>query len=157
VDRRARAVLAQAQAIRDRVQAVHQPADGPPESDPDLMLYAGGFLSDGDRRMLDEVRRLGPADLARAQPRFEDPRLPEMVFRYRARNWPETLSPDEQEAWDAYRLERLTDPEGGGSITLDQYRQRLAELAQIHAGDAVRLTLLSDLARWADAVMDAGD
>lgn len=157
VDRRARAVLAQAQAIRDRVQAVHQPADGPPESDPDLMLYAGGFLSDGDRRMLDEVRRLSPADLARAQPRFEDPRLPEMVFRYRARNWPETLSPDEQEAWDAYRLERLTDPEGGGSITLDQYRQRLAELAQVHAGDAARLALLSELVEWANAVMDAGD
>jgi exodeoxyribonuclease-1 len=157
VDRRVRAVLAQAQAIRDRVQAVHQPPDRPLDSDPDLMLYTGGFLSDGDRRTLDGLLGLSPAELAHAEPRFEDPRLPEMLFRYRARNWPETLSPDEQETWDAYRLDRLTDPQGGGSITLDQYQQRLAELTQTHADDAARLALLSELAGWADMVMDAGD
>jgi len=157
VEDRARAVAARASDIRERVQAVHRPREGPVESDPDLMLYSGGFLSDGDRRLLEGLRRLPPPELAHAQPRFDDPRLPEMLFRYRARNWPESLEPDEREAWDAYRLERLTDPQGGGSIVLDQYQQRIAELTQSHAGDSARLELLGALAMWAEAVMDSGD
>ncbi len=157
VQRRARAVAAQAQSIRDRVQAAHQAPEAPAPSDPDLLLYGGGFISDADRRVLQGLHRLTPEELARAKPHFEDPRLPEMLFRYRARNWPETLSPDEREAWDVYRLERLTDPEGGGSITLDQYQQRLAELAESEAGNPASLAVLEALADWAETVMDAGD
>jgi exodeoxyribonuclease I len=80
-----------------------------------------------------------------------------MLLRYRARNWPETLTPDERDAWDAYRLERLTDPEAGGSITLDQYQQRLAELTESQAGNPASLAVLDALADWAETVMDAGD
>jgi exodeoxyribonuclease-1 len=79
-----------------------------------------------------------------------------MLLRYRARNWPETLSADERDAWDAYRLERLTDPEGGGSITLDQYQQRLAELTESQTGNPASLAVLEALADWGEAVMDAG-
>ncbi|MFY9975357.1 MAG: exodeoxyribonuclease I [Chromatiaceae bacterium] len=157
VARRAQAAAAEASAIRERVQAAHGPYEGPGETDPDLMLYSGGLLGDGDRRLLERLQGLSPAELAGAGPRFEDPRLPEMLLRYRARNWPETLSPQEREDWDAYRLERLTDPQGGGSITLDRYQLRLAELSQVYADDPARLELLDELAAWADAVMDAGD
>jgi exodeoxyribonuclease-1 len=80
-----------------------------------------------------------------------------MLLRYRARNWPETLSPAEREVWDSYRLQRPTDPAGGGSITLDQYQQRLAELAESQAGNPASLAVLEALADWAETVMDAGD
>jgi exodeoxyribonuclease I len=157
VERRARAAAEQAPAIRERVQAAHQAPELPGPSDPDLLLYGGGFLSDGDRRLLNGLHRLSPEELARARPPFQDPRLPEMLLRYRARNWPETLTPDERDAWDAYRLERLTDPEAGGSITLDQYQQRLAELTESQAGNPASLAVLDALADWAETVMDAGD
>lgn len=157
VQQRARAAAAQAQALRERVQAAYQPPEAPWPCDPDLLLYGGGFISDADRRVLDGLLRLAPEELAQARPRFEDPRLPEMLLRYRARNWPETLSPNDREAWDAYRLHRLTDPDGGGSITLDQYRQRLAELAKSQAENPSDLAILKDLADWGDALMDAID
>ena len=161
VVRRAQRVREQAAAIRARVQAAHQPVpDGPSGqslTDPDLMLYSGGFLSDADRRTLERVRALAPADLAAANPRFADPRLPRMLFRYRARNWPETLSPEEREEWDAWRLTRLTDPQAGGSIQLDQYEAQLAALAQTHAADPAKRQVLDQLGAWAESLMDAGD
>ncbi len=160
VVQRAQRVRARSAAIRERVQAVHEvPPDGAGGlvlTDPDLMLYAGGFLSDSDRRTLEQVRHLAPADLAETSFRFADPRLPEMLFRYRARNWPETLKPEEREEWDAWRFSRLTDPEGGGSIQLDQYEARLAVLAEAHAADPVKRQIIADLVQWAEQVMDAG-
>ena len=158
VRRRARWVREHAEAIRERVTAVHRtaPAEGRAETDPDLMLYGGGFLSDPDRRLLERLRRLPPVELAEARPRFADARLPEMLLRYRARNWPETLTEDEREEWDAWRFTRLTDPAGGGSIQLDQYQTRLAELAVTHTQDPARLRIIADLEAWADSLMDAG-
>jgi exodeoxyribonuclease-1 len=70
-----------------------------PETDPDASLYGGGFFSDADRRLIEQVRAAEPADLAALRPPFEDPRLPEMLFRYRARNWPESLSREERAPW----------------------------------------------------------
>ena len=160
VAERARFIKASAAAIRERVQSVHA-SDGAPErpedTDPDLMLYSGGFLSDSDRRALERLRRLSPEALGQERLRTADPRLPEMVFRYRARNWPETLTPEEREDWDAWRFVRLTERDGGGSIQLDQYEERLAALAEIHASDPAKLRILEDLSGWAETVMDAGD
>src|SRR3546814_11358957 len=39
---------------------------------------------------------------------FRDPRYPELLFRYRARNWPETLDADEHMRWQNFRQARLT-------------------------------------------------
>jgi exodeoxyribonuclease-1 len=80
-----------------------------------------------------------------------------MVFRYRARNWPLSLTSDEREQWAAWRLTRLTDPAGGGSIDLERYDERLAVLAQTHAADPAKLHLIEALAAWAETLMDAGD
>ncbi len=153
---RARWIAASAADIQRRVQTVHQLPAGPAETDPDLMLYSGGFFSDRDRRAMDEIHLLSPAELADAPPAFEDPRLPRMLFRYRARNWPETLTDEEREDWDAERLNRLTDPAGGGSIQIDQYEHRLMELAEIHASAPVKRGILDALSGWAEQVLDAG-
>lgn len=147
--------LRTAAGLAAKVQAVHQPLERPAETDPDLMLYSGGFFSDADRREMARVRSLDPAGLAQTPFRFEDPRLPEMLLRYRARNWPETLSDAEHEAWDAYRLARLTDPDGGGSIQIEDYERELAALREVHADDPIRLAVLDALEEWGERVMDA--
>jgi exodeoxyribonuclease-1 len=51
-----------------------------------------------------------------------------MLFRYRARNYPETLSADEQLRWNDFCNNRLTGRQAGVSITLDAYFARLQEL-----------------------------
>jgi exodeoxyribonuclease I len=100
--------------------------------------------------------RSNPAELVTAPPRFSDPRLGALLFRYRARNWPETLSPYEREDWDAYRFARLTDPKGGASLQIEDYEVRLAELAEIHDDDPAKLAILDALGDWAEQVLDAG-
>jgi exodeoxyribonuclease-1 len=146
--------LRSARELAEKVQRVHTMAEFPRETDPDLMLYSGGFFPDTDRREMERVRGLRPVDLVAEGLTFEDDRLPEMLFRYRARNWPDTLSEDERGNWDAYRLERLTEPDGGGSITVDTYQARLTELRSETAGDQRRRALLDELEAWAEQVLD---
>jgi len=86
----------------------------PPESTPDVDedLY-GSFVGNSDRRRLNQLRALPPAELALARTGFDDARLEELLFRYRARNFPETLVAPERERWEAHRAARLFDGEGG--------------------------------------------
>jgi exodeoxyribonuclease-1 len=99
----------------------------PPQSDPDRDLY-GGFLSDDDRRRCEQVRRTPPDGLASLHPDFDAAKLHELLFRYRARNWPESLGRQERLRWEEYRRERLTEPGAGASIILEDYRRQLSRL-----------------------------
>jgi exodeoxyribonuclease I len=155
VARHAAQLKARARDLEAKVRAVHADRSFAAETDPDLMLYGGGFFSLGDRRELDRVLGSRPQELAQGGFRFEDPRLPEMLLRYRARNWPETLSLTEHAAWDAFRRHRLTDPAGGGSLTLDAYRETLGRLTAEHAADPARLAILAHLEAWARRILPA--
>ncbi|NQY26055.1 MAG: exodeoxyribonuclease I [Piscirickettsiaceae bacterium] len=75
--------------------------------DPDAALYGGGFFSGNDKRKMNLVRSAEPEHLKTLSLPFDDPRLAEMLFRYRARNWPESLTAEEQQQWQQYRQERL--------------------------------------------------
>jgi len=141
--------------LAKKIQQVHGGRVFESQSDPDLMIYSGGFFSDRDRRAMQTVRETSAEDLATAAFRFDDARLPEMLFRYRARNWPETLSADELEEWDAFRLQRLTEADGGGSIQLDGYQERIMALREEIGDDSEKARVLDDLEAWAERVMDA--
>jgi len=87
-----------------------RPKEDAPDVDEDLY---GGFVGNGDRRRLNQLRTLSPAELAKDRTGFDDGRLEEIVFRYRARNWPETLSEEEAQRWEEHRVAKLFDGEGG--------------------------------------------
>ncbi len=84
--------------------------EGTPDVDEDLY---GGFVGNTDRRRLNQLRSLSPAELAHSRTGFDDDRLEELLFRYRARNFPDTLTPDDAERWEAHRVARLLEGEGG--------------------------------------------
>lgn len=92
--------------FRDRVQAIFADARTFPPRDPEAALYEG-FLDDHDRRRCDAVRRAAPDALGQTDWRFSDPRLAPLLFRYRARNHPDTLDPAEVLQWQAFCRERL--------------------------------------------------
>jgi len=98
------------------------------DSDPDLEIYSGGFFSDNDKRQMAKIRLMPPEQLAKSAFKFTDSRLPEMLFRYRARNYPETLSADELSRWNEFCVGRLTGRQAGGGILLADYFKRLEEL-----------------------------
>ena len=83
-------------AFVQKIQAIFTGRQFEPVTDPDRMLYSGGFFSQHDKRAMEQVRACSPDELAASSFPFEDSRLPEMLFRYRARNFPQSLSSDER-------------------------------------------------------------
>lgn len=114
--------------------AVFERPQGSSGSSPDVDedLY-GGFVGNADRRKLMQLRTLSPESLAHARTGFEDSRLEELLFRYRARNFPGTLSAEEAQAWEAHRARRLFDGEGGAR-TIDQLTEDIDKLSE-HADE----------------------
>lgn len=127
-----------------RLRDVHEPPPPAGEPDPELALY-GGFLPDTDRRQFGLIRELDGAGLAETAFHFDDERLPELLFRYRARNWPKSLDESEHQRWQAYRLRRLVDDPELASINLAGYHARLGEL---QGQPGVDTRLLDALAAW---------
>ncbi len=98
------------------------------ESDPDLEIYSGGFFAESDKMQMAKLRTMTPEQLAKSAFKFTDKRLPEMLFRYRARNYRETLNADELLRWNEFCADRLTGRKAGGGIFLDDYFNRLKAL-----------------------------
>ena len=144
--------LKESRGLAAKLQAVFEQRDRPAEDDPDRMLYSGGFFSDRDRALMERMRSLSPDDLRTVEPPFQDVRLSEMLFRYRARNWPETLNEEEQARWDHYRRERLTIAGRGGSIVLQDYRNRLKALKSDSACTPEQRRIINDLEAYAMAL-----
>jgi exodeoxyribonuclease I len=94
--------------------------------DPEQQLYSG-FLGDRDRRLCEQVRQASAAQLAHGNWAFSDERLPELLFRYRARNFPDSLSAAELERWREFCWSRLGISDLGAPNTLDNFEQALRE------------------------------
>ncbi len=96
--------------------------------DVDEDLY-GGFVGNADRRRLNDLRAMSPQQLSSAHPAFDDARLPELLFRYRARNFPELLTDDEAARWETHRAERLFDGVYGAR-TVEQLFDEIDQLSE---------------------------
>ena len=121
-------------------------ASSPPDVDEDLY---GGFVSQADRRTLDRLRALSADKLAGKLPAFEDSRLAELLFRYRARNFPATLGGDERVRWQQHCSDRL---HGGqdGRPTLAQFFERLDALQE--SADERGQAILESLYDYAEQI-----
>jgi len=84
-------------------------------------------------RILERLRTQDGAGLAQRQPSFDDARLEELLFRYRARNWPDSLRPDEAQRWQQHRTRRLLTDASLSELTLAQYREEIAALRNLLA------------------------
>ncbi len=122
--------------------------------DPEQMLYSG-FFKDADRDTMVRVRGASGAQLAAERFVFTDQRLPELLWRYRARNFPETLSPDEAADWKAFCYARLTDKTAGASLVWEDFLRELAILTAANSGDDQRSALLAQLQTYAQELLAA--
>ena len=140
--------LQQAEGLAEKVrQAFAVARDARETPDPDLALYSG-FATDADKRLLREVRRTPPAELASRQFAFSDPRYTEMLFRYRARNYPQTLSVDDAARWQAFRTQKLTRPADARALSLEEYFATIDTLRADAAVTASQQALLDQLQDW---------
>ncbi|NRB42117.1 MAG: exodeoxyribonuclease I [Pseudomonadales bacterium] len=99
-----------------------------PKTDPDTQLYGGGFFSNQDKQQMQMVASLSADALKHQAFEFRDARLPEMLFRYRGRNFPESLTAEETQRWQDFCQRRLMDENAGASIVETEYSQRLQRL-----------------------------
>ncbi|MHB8848182.1 MAG: exodeoxyribonuclease I [Burkholderiales bacterium] len=96
--------------------------------DVDEDLY-GGFIGNNDRRTLTRLHDLTPAALMQADPAFDDPRLEELLFRYRARNFPDLLSAPDNQRWQQLCAAKLFYG-AGNARTLEQLFASIDTLAE---------------------------
>lgn len=120
-----------------------------PPQDVDTDLY-GGFIGPADRRRLESLRVLPGEQLAGKRAAFDDARLEELLFRYRARNFAETLDEAEQQRWHAHRVARLIEGEGG-ALDVDRYFAEIDALSE--TVDARGEAILGALYEYAEQVV----
>jgi exodeoxyribonuclease-1 len=134
-----------------RFQSLWQAQSFSERSDPDQLLY-DGFVSDGDRSLCDRAIAEDPAALGSQSFPFADQRLPEMLFRYRARNFPHTLSDVEAAQWREHcQLQRQE-----GSFTLMQFEAELVEERARPEVTEKTLTALNQVEEWVRALSVQG-
>lgn len=120
--------------------------------DVDVALYEN-FLGNDDSSLLANVRNATPQQLANTHFCFHDHRLPELLFRYRARNWPETLNVSERQKWEEFRRQRLTEENGGGSITLKEFSDQILMLRDQYKNQDNAQVILDEIDAWAKMLL----
>ncbi len=111
--------------------------------DPDQSLYSGSFFSPADKKRTQLIHQTPANKLTKLKLNFDDQRLDEMYFRYRCRNFPNTLHKHEIARWNQYRIHRMTDITGNASIKLEEYRNKLLELESTELAEDKKVILES--------------
>lgn len=92
--------------------------------DVDGSLYSGGFMSPADKARAELLRNADPVKMQDIGAHFEDKRFVELAWRYQARNYPESLTADQQHRWREQCHERLSD-DSAPWLGFDAFRKEL--------------------------------
>lgn len=144
---RAARLRAAGPALVEKVRRVYATGRTREPGDPDGSLY-DGFVGEGDKRLLREVRTTPPLAIRERAFAFRDPRLQALLFRYRARNWPDTLDAAERADWNDYRRRRLMQDGGLSEYTFERFHAEIDALRAAHAHEGGKLALLDRLDAW---------
>lgn len=113
----------------------------PPASDVEGKLY-DSFTPKSDQTKIRLVAAADSAGLADLHPNFTDERLDELLFRYKARQYPASLSESEEKRWQKLRRAKL-------ERELPAYLSELSKLASSPAADQF---ILEELQLWAESI-----
>ena len=113
----------------------------PPASDVEGKLY-DSFTPKSDQAKIRLVAAADSTGLADLHPNFTDERLDELLFRYKARQYPASLSESEEERWRKFRRAKL-------ERELPAYLSELSKLANSPAADQF---ILEELQLWVESI-----
>ena len=145
--------LKQTEGFVERVTKAFGEQHPPQRLDPDGQLY-DGFLNDKDCAVVAEVRRAKTSSLTDFKPDFIDKRLQTLFLRYKARNFPETLSDQERGVWEGWREAKLIKGVDN-SLTFSSFGQRLQRLAANPRIDDNQRFLLDETQLYAQSIAPA--
>ncbi|HVI69088.1 MAG TPA: exodeoxyribonuclease I [Magnetospirillaceae bacterium] len=120
----------------------------PKNKDVDAQLY-DSFIGDRDKPKMAAIRAANAHELADFVPDFADERLPDLLLRYKGRNYQQSLSESEHETWESYRAARL-------QADLPKFTLELHRYATTNTSEHDQF-LLQELQLWAESVAPAPD
>jgi exodeoxyribonuclease I len=138
-------------ALQEKLYELYSDIGYIEKTDPEQMLYSG-FFDETDKKLMAQIRRSSPAELATKKFAFRDARLSELLFRYRARNFPESLSSSEYQKWRSFCHLRRSDVSAGASLVLGDLQHRVAELASIETTTEPQKDILRALLSYAEGL-----
>jgi exodeoxyribonuclease-1 len=140
--------LKQMDNLRDKLSDVFiEDYSDKPDEDPEYALYSGAFFNESDKAQMHILHTLSPDKLAVHPFNFQDSRLKTLLFRYRARNFPYTLTIQEQHQWQAYCQNKLQYG-GQGILSLDEYLLKIENLAHEYENNSKKMTILKALFQY---------
>ncbi|MDT8281646.1 MAG: exodeoxyribonuclease I [Gammaproteobacteria bacterium] len=144
-------ILQHIEEFASKTTAIFHNNDFPEVNDPDGQLYSGGFFSRDDSQRIDTIRNTSANDLASLHFNFDDPRLEEMLLRYRARNYAETLNESERSRWNSYRHDKFNKP-ASSHRTMNQFFAEIEVIQQAPDTIGSQLVLLESLIEYANSI-----
>ena len=135
--------------IEDKVQSIYkQNLEREPSRDIDQSLY-DNFVSNKDRKICDEIQDLSVDQISSFRPNFEDRKLSKLFQNFKARNYPETLTEDEQEGWFEIVQSRVQSGENG-YLSFEHFEKSLNRLKEV---DPNRSHLWQELEEYANRLL----
>ncbi len=136
--------------IESKIQEMYRvdPFEG--DGDPERSLY-GGFIGDRDKVLMNDLRKSDEQTIAQQNFVFEDARLNAMLLFYKARNFPGSLSNQEQAEWTEVVQGRLTSG-GSGRLSLSELDEKLKKLQTENEDNSKNLEILKQLESYASAL-----
>ena len=119
--------------------------DFPPASDVEAQLY-DGFTIEEDKFRIKTVRELDAGHIADFHPMFKDERLDKLLLRYKAREFPKSLSEAEAKIWHQYMVEKY-------QKELPKISARMSELAK----NPENQFILEEIQLWIESNMPIDD
>ncbi len=122
-----------------------QTRDYPDTREVESRLY-DGFFSPATKSVIDIIRHSEPEKLAALDLQVDDSRIAPLLFHYRARHYPWTLSHEEQAQWQHHCKEYF-------ETSLNNYMLNLEDLVLDHQGDERKLSLLKNVYRYIEKLV----
>lgn len=117
-----------------------------PSDNVETELY-NGFFSHADKNNMAILRQLPAEKLAEHGLAFEDKRIADLLFHYRARHFYKTLTRAEQIKWQKYRQRKLEQ-------SLSDFENNLRQLTDENANNPKKLFLLQQVYEYGVKLLD---
>lgn len=101
-----------------------------------------GFFEPADQNNMAILRGLQPQELANHGLKFKDARVEPLLFHYRARHFPHTLTRSEQIRWQKYCHQKIDQ-------ATETFSQSIEQLEQTYLAQPEKLALLEQLKQYA--------
>ena len=136
--------LKEVEGLREKLAQVYEQSGFPESDDVDFQLY-NGFMTDSDKRQLPFIQEASPETLASGQFHFDDEKRYEMLFRYRARNYPHTLNAEEQMRWQSFCRSRLSEGRDVAGLSYESFVLEIENLAHEQQDNPKNMAILKAL------------